>query len=370
MSKNGSILPLENSPAKQFNSKKIILPIVIGLGVIAWLFASELEVDSFKYIHFTWKSVGYIILAFLFIFGRDFGLIWRFKAMTGHQINWTQAFRVHVLSEFTSAVTPTAVGGSGLVVLFLNKEGISAAKSTTIMLANLILDELFFVLVCPVIFLIIPVREVFNSTTILAGTIETVFWVIYVILCIWTLFLFIILFIRPNWISKIVILLFKIPFLRRWQNKIDTFSHQLHDASADFRNKPIQFWIIAFIATVLSWSSRFLVVNALFLAFTHLGNHFVIFARQILLWLVMIASPTPGGSGLSEYAFKEYYSDIPLGTGPILVITLIWRIISYYLYLLLGAIVIPRWIDRSFRKKRISNYTSDGPFAENVTSCP
>ncbi len=146
-------------------------------------------------------------------------------------------------------------------------------------------------------------------------------------------------------------MLFRIPFFRRWQSKIDKFSYQLLDASADFKNKSFRFWTVTFAATVLSWSSRFLVVNALFMAFTTLGDHLVIFARQILLWLVMIASPTPGGSGLSEYAFKEYYSDIPLGSGPILVITLIWRVVSYYLYLLLGAIVIPRWIEVSFAKK-------------------
>lgn len=341
----------DSSSTKGFSSKKVILPIIIGVGVTVWLFASELEVESFKHISFTWRSVGYIILAFLFIFGRDFGLIWRFKAMTDHKINWSQAFRVHILSEFTSAVTPTAIGGSSLVVLFLNKEGVSAAKSTTIMLANLFLDELFFILVCPVVFMIIPVNEVFNSSTIIAGTVETVFWIVYTIIFVWTSFLFVLVFFKPNWISKIVALLFKIPFLRRWQHKIDEFSHQLTEASADFKNKSFRFWFIAFVGTVLSWSSRFLVVNALFMAFTDLGNHLVIFARQILLWIVMVASPTPGGSGLSEYAFKEYYSDIPLGAGPILVITLIWRIISYYLYLILGVIVIPRWIERAFGKK-------------------
>ena len=59
----------------------------------------------------------------------------------------------------------------------------------------------------------------------------------------------------------------------------------------------------------------------------------ITFGRQLLLWIVMVASPTPGGSGLSEFAFKEYYNDIALGSGPILIITVIWRIISYYLYL-------------------------------------
>ncbi len=349
-----SLQKITSKSTGQFNSKKIFLPLIIGVGVIVWLFASEFEVESFRDIRFTGRSVAFILLAFVFIFGRDFGLIWRFKTMTDHQISWLQAFRVHILSEFTSAVTPSAIGGSGLVVLFLNKEGISAAKSTTIMIANLLLDELFFILMCPVMFLLLPVNVVFNSTSILSGTIAAVFWVVYSILFIWTTFLFIILFFKPKWIAKIVEILFKIPFLRRWRGKIDSFFEQLILASAELRNKSNVFWLTAFGATVLSWASRFLVVNALFMAFTQVGNHLVIFARQLLLWIVMVVSPTPGGSGLSEYAFKEYYNDISLGVGPILIITLIWRIISYYLYLLLGALIIPRWFDKSFGKKEES----------------
>ena len=352
MLRNNSGSSKSNKDSNSYNSKKIFLPIFIGVGVIVWLFVSEFEVESFKEISFTGQSILFILLGFFFIFGRDFGLIWRFKAMTDHQISWHQAFHIHVLSEFTSAVTPSAIGGSGLVVLFLNKEGISAAKSTTIMIANLLLDELFFILICPIIFLVLPIQDVFNSTSIISSTIETVFWVVYSIICLWATFLFVILFFKPDWISGIVGFLFKIPFLRRWRDQIGTFSSQLTYASADFRNKSIRFWLIAFGATVLTWSSRFLVVYALFMAFSNVGNHLVIFARQILLWVVMVASPTPGGSGLSEYAFKEYYNDISLGVGPILVITIIWRIISYYLYLFFGAIVIPRWLKKSFGKAK------------------
>ena len=62
---------------------------------------------------------------------------------------WRQAFRVNMLCEFTSAVTPSAVGGSSLIVLFLNKEGINAGRSTALTISCLFLDELFLVLACP-----------------------------------------------------------------------------------------------------------------------------------------------------------------------------------------------------------------------------
>lgn len=335
-----------------FNFAKIYLPIGIGIAVIAWLFAKEFDLNSFEGIKFTWKSVRYIIIAFLLIFVRDVGLIWRFKKMSDNQLSWRQAFRIHILSEFTSAITPSAVGGSGLVVFFLNREKITVSKSTTIMIANLFLDELFFVIICPILFFFVPLEYVFNSSTPFADTITSLFWIVYGILVFWTSFLFLILFVKPQWIGNLCYQIFKIPFLSRWQDKIVHFTDGLIEASEEVKKKSIRFWLVAFTATALSWMARFLVVNALFMIFISVGNHLVIFARQVLLWIVMIVSPTPGGSGFSEYAFKAYYNDLQLGTGPILIITLIWRIISYYLYLLVGTLVIPKWLTQLKNEKK------------------
>lgn len=333
-----------------FNISQILIPLGIGFIVIAWLFLSEFDPHTFKDVKFNLTSVGYIFLAFLFMFGRDFGMIWRFRLMAEKDLSWKQAFNINVLNEFTSAVTPSAVGGSSLVVLFLSKEGINVGRSTAIMISNLFLDQLFFILLCPVIFLLVPVKELFNATSIVTATIGVVFWSVYGVLVLWGLILYIGLFRRPDLIAKFVQLIFKLPFLRKWQSQIEMFAENMVNSSHEISKKSIGFWVKAFGTTALSWSSRFLVVNALFMAFTPINNHLIIFGRQMLLWIVMVVSPTPGGSGLSEFAFKEYYNDIALGSGPILVITVIWRIISYYLYLLLGFLVIPAWITKSFSK--------------------
>jgi len=287
----------------------------------------------------------------VFMMGRDFGMIWRFRLMTSKDLSWRQAFNINVLNEFTSAVTPSAVGGSSLIILFLNKEGITVGRSTAIMISNLFLDELFFILICPVIFLFVPLHELFNASSVITSTIGVVFWSVYSVLFVWTFILFIGLFRRPDLIAKLFLLLFKLPFLRRWHDNIATFTETMVNASKEISKRSFGFWAKAFATTALSWSSRFLVVNALFLAFTPFNNQLIIFGRQLLLWIVMVVSPTPGGSGISEFAFKEYYNDIALGSGPILVITIIWRLISYYLYLLLGVLVIPKWIKKSFSKK-------------------
>lgn len=50
-----------------------------------------------------------------------------------------------MLCEFTSAATPSAVGGSSLIAVYLHKEGLTGGEGTSIMIANLFLDELFWV---------------------------------------------------------------------------------------------------------------------------------------------------------------------------------------------------------------------------------
>lgn len=73
--------------------------------------------------------------------------------------------------------------------------------------------------------------------------------------------------------------------------------------------KSFTFWLKAFGITCLAWTSRYLVVNALLIAFTTSGSELLAFVRQLILWVVMTISPTPGGSGVSEYMFREYYAD-------------------------------------------------------------
>ena len=166
--------------------------------------------------------------------------------------------------------------------------------------------------------------------------------------------MFIGIFKRPDWIKHILLTLFKMPLLRKWYANVEVLTNNLVQASQDIGNHSYWFWMKAFGMTLFTWSSRFLVVNAIFMAFKPENiNHLVIFARQLILWLFMVISPTPGGSGVNEYAFKEYYKDVftsRYSESAIIFVTLIWRIISYYLYLLLGLLVVPNWLKISFSK--------------------
>jgi len=67
-----------------------------------------------------------------------------------------------------------------------------------------------------------------------------------------------------------------------------------------------------------------------------------------VMWLVMLVTPTPGGSGMAEYLFGELLQDFIRNGALALSLAFLWRLISYYPYLLIGSILLPRWL----RKKQ------------------
>ncbi len=334
------------SNLRVFKTGYILIPVIIGLSVVGWMFYNEIDTNIFSSVIFSGRMFFFITLAFLLMFARDWGLMWRYRLMADKKISWRQAFNVNILCEFTSAVTPLAVGGSSLVVLFLNKEGLNAGRSAAIMISCLFLDELFFVVACALVFIFIPLEQLFGTSTALSSGVRTLFFIVNGLIALWTFLLFIALFKRPDWVKVLLGGIFRLRIFRSWNKSVTKFTDNLENCSHEFSRKPFSFWLKSFFATAFSWCCRYLVVNALLLAFTPLGNHLIAFARQLILWIIMAVSPTPGGSGLGEFMFKEYYADFFAVPGVALIVAFIWRVITYYMYLIAGVCVIPQWIKK------------------------
>lgn len=344
---------------KSFAGWKIFIPGVIGLTVVVWMFIHDAKKENlaavWESIHFDTRAILCIVLAFLFMLGRDFGLSWRFRALADRKIKWRSAFEIDFLCEFTSCITPSAVGGSSMGMFFLNSKGIEMGRATTLMMTTLFLDELFFVVSCPIIVLFTPAKELFNSVgDDFSHGIKLTFWIVYAIIFAWTFILFMGIIWKPKWISTFLAKITSWKLLRKWHDSAVNLADNMVATGNELRTKPFKFWLEVFGGTALSWTSRYLVVNALFLGFVASADsaQWLIFAREFVLWVVLMASPTPGGSGLSEWLFSEYYGDLVTTAGMALILAVFWRIISYYVYLIIGAIIVPGWLKNSYNKYR------------------
>jgi hypothetical protein len=341
---------------------KIVIPILIGLAVVAWFIVKEINTDALSQLNFTWRAAFWLFIAWCCMIGRDLGYMIRIRILSEKDLNWRQAFRVIMLWEFTSAITPSTVGGTAVAVVFVHKEGITVGRSTSIVLATSFLDELYFVIMFPLILLIVGGDILFKTSlqgTGIALLNNLVFVAVagYLIILTWVLLVGYGLFIDPVKIKKTIIWLFRLPLLRRWKDSAVKAGDDVVESSHELKRKPFSFWIKAFTATFLSWTSRYWVVNAILVAFFTINDHFLIFARQLVTWIMMIISPTPGGSGFAELILGRYISDTipadPAYVGSLaLAVAIIWRIISYYPYLIIGASIVPGWIQKNFVKSR------------------
>jgi hypothetical protein len=359
------------NPLNSIKTSRIIWPILIGLGVVAWLLYNEfkgknLDTDILNQIRLDRFTLIWLIISVTLMALRDIGYIIRLRILTDYKFSLRQTFRIIMLWEFTSAITPSAIGGTSVAILYLNKEGLSVGKSSAVVMATSFLDELYFIIMFPLLFLIInPAflfiigEEVINPEM---SYINKFFWFAIIGYSIKLLYLSILsygLFHNPRGLKWLLLKIFKLPILRRWKYNANDAGTDIINSARELRAKSLLFWLKTFAATFVSWTSRYWVVNALFvaLALDHyaFNDHFLIFARQLVMWIMMLIMPTPGGSGAAEFIFKEFLGDFISVAGLAVFLSLVWRIATYYPYLFIGVFMFPRWIKSKFGAEGVKN---------------
>lgn len=337
------------------NPNKVWVPVLIGVGIVFLMFYQDPNVNAKTLKGVFDASAWGIFLAILVILGRDVGYIYRIREITDRQLTWTRALYVIILWEFASAVTPSVVGGTAVAVFILNKEGIKLGKAIAYVMVTAILDNLFFVIGAPIILFfaqgnIFPTSRVMEMR--LGRSLEVLFWTSYALYALYSLVMAAALFYRPRVFKWILLKIYSIKWLRKWKHSANEYGNQIIEASKELIGKNYRYWVPIIVATIFIWSSRYLMLNALIGAYDALtfSEHIIIFARQVIMWIVMMISPTPGSSGTAEFFFAQFFQQFLQGYT--FVTSILWRLLSYYPYLLLGAIFLPRWVRQVFFKKK------------------
>lgn len=320
--------------------------------------------DTLGDIDWTWTSTFWLLLALLAMAMRDLAYMYRIRVLTDNLLSWYQSFRVIMLWEFASALTPSIVGGSGIAMFIVHREGIKLGKSTAIVLVSALLDELFYILTVIVVLFAVGTDNLFPvelQKTLFGTTFGTqgIFWIGYFFIVAMTTSILVAVFTIPRGFKYLLLQIFRIPFLKRWRYNVIEIGDDIIITSKELKGKPFKYWLKAFGATYASWTARYIVVNFLIMAFMNPDNVLVhgfldqvlIFARQLVMWVIMLISPTPGSSGVAEFAFSGFLREfIPLGL--VGALALLWRLISYYPYLFIGAIILPRWLRATAHRPR------------------
>jgi uncharacterized protein (TIRG00374 family) len=338
---------------KSFRPSRIALPILLGLGASTYLLVSNFNSQAFNAIHWTWTSSFWICMALIMVAIRDGAYMVRIRALTDNQLNWRQSFNVIMLWEFSSAIAPGMLGGGFFFAIFiLNREKINMGRSITAIMLSSFQDGVFLAVMAPVVYFILGYDKLFATVNpdTFNQTIYYTFWTAYWVIVAYKIFVAYALFINPRFIKWLLLKIFSLPFLKRWKRSALETGNQLIVASEGLKNKTRKFWINSFGGTFISWTARYSIVNCLILAFHNIPiDNFLVFARQVIMGIIILFSPTPGGTIVAEKVFSDYLGQfIPFGLSDSL--GLLWRLLSYYPYIFLGAIILPRWIRNHFKR--------------------
>jgi uncharacterized protein (TIRG00374 family) len=338
---------------------KILLPVAIGAGVSIYLVYTNFNPAALKSISLSGKFIGGLLLALLMVVTRDGAFMFKLRLSTGSKMTWRKTFQTVVLWEFAACITPK-ISEAGLVLYLLKKSGLSYGRSVAALLLNSLLDNAAFVFVFSLLYLILGERMFLFQVACpdLAGhpimeglrNIARGALIGYGLLFALVVVLILALFVFPHSAKNLCYRLARVRLLSRFRNGLHHLGDEIEITAHEFKNQTVSFWVQISIAAMVNWVSRYALVCALVFAFGGATQNMLeVFARQYVLWIFFIIPSTPGASGVAEVLFMAMNCEFfPVGLSA--AAALLWRIYSYYLYIIVGLALLPKWARQIARR--------------------
>jgi uncharacterized protein (TIRG00374 family) len=270
-------------------------------------------------------------------------LIWgvRLKIMSetiGGRIKLKDAVAIVLSNLFAASITPAHAGGEITRIQLLRRYNLSTGDASAVVVGERMLDALFLGLAAPVGYLLF--RQQIKSSTGFT-TIFAIAAILFFIIFFVTLYVIA----QPKKIKSAAIKLQWLFIRFRGNKKADeTISKILREIDV-FHNSSKRYLTDGrgalgkgFVYTVAFWIFQFSVASLILMG---LGSQPWIvpsFSAQTVLMMIAMVPLTPGNSGIAEISTASIYS-LFVSTAILGVFVLTWRIVTYYLNILVGGII-------------------------------
>lgn len=300
--------------------------------------------DDFKNIVNTLLTVDikYILISILIFFISLF-----FKAYISYKTvdnkekySLLESIKHNVIIQFFNGITPFSTGGQPMEIYMLTKHDINASKGTMITLQNFIFYQIALVLfgigavIYNAIYDIFPKIPILRKLVLIGFIINTLVAVVIIIISISKKF-------TTSFIKFIINILYKLRLIKdktktkeNWNRRINEF----HEC-AEYLRKRKKLTLVGILFNFLSLAALYII--PLFILYS-MGNFTSLSIKTTLIssaYVLLIGAfiPIPGGSGGIEYGFLQFFGNF-LSKSEVGTALLIWRFITYYMPMIIGAI--------------------------------
>ncbi len=297
--------------------------------------------DDFKDIVniLTQIDIKYILLAFLF-----YALFIIIKGFVNYKItndkkkiSLKEAIKHNIITQFFNGVTPFATGGQPMEVYMLMEHDIPIAKATNQTIQSFIFYQIALVICGSIavinnfLFPIFPKVRILQILVLLGFIINVVVVIILVLIS------------RSKRVTdKLSNLSIKI--LKKLRRKVDEEDIKqkfidYHEGFKELRKRK-KLFVGGIVLNIISLLCLYIVPMFILYSmhdFTSLNVNSTITASAYV-YIIGGFVPIPGASGGIEYGFGRFFGNF-IGASTLSAVLLLWRLITYYIGIIIGALV-------------------------------
>ena len=258
-----------------------------------------------------------------------------------NKLSLKESIKHNLITQFFNGITPFSTGGQPMEIYMLCNHNISLAEATSITIQNFIFYQIALVIygliaiICNGIFNFFPQAQTLSNLVFFGFSIN-----IFVMIA-----LFIVITCKrltQKIINTIIIILYKLKLIKdqkttqeKWQQKLTNFH-----TSTKKLNKKRGLFVLGILANLLSLTFFYVIPLFIIYGLGDLESLNILNTIIASAYIYIIGSfvPIPGASGGIEYGFIKFFGNF---LKPVVLNTmlLVWRSITYYIPIILGAIL-------------------------------
>jgi len=281
------------------------------------------------------------LLQFLLIFFESLAF---YQILKSYQENYRfkSTFQLSLITKFFNGITPFSTGGQPMQVYYLNKEGFRLTKATNAIMQNFILYQSSLITVGIIALLLNHKYNYFIDSPILKQLVTLGFLVNTLVM----VFLFIISFSNKfnqffiergiEFLSRLGLIKNKEKSKEKWIERCNDF-HQGATFIKEHKMLCVKGYLYNILALLCYYMIPYFVVKALLID----ASIFLVPSIVASSYVAIIGAfiPIPGASGGIEFGFLQFFGNFISGS-LLSASLLVWRSITYYIPMILGAVVM------------------------------
>lgn len=252
--------------------------------------------------------------------------------------NYSKAFKCTAIGQFFSIITPGAVGGQPMQLYCLKKQNVNTGVASSVLIQKFLVYQTT-ITIYSFIATLFNLNMFSDGMTGVMATLAAFGFISHALVIIVMYMFSFNKKLTSNIISSIFNFLAKIKIIKDPDNKAINLENQLqcfHDSNSQlYKNKSLLVKVV--LLTVIQLTLIFFIPYTIYRGFNFLGaNAFDMITGQAFVIMVSSFMPLPGGSGAAEGSFFVFFEKY-FTPGTIKSAILIWRIISYFMNIVIFA---------------------------------